>query len=90
MQDSKEISWINDYAADHKANGGDSGVDSIERATTVSDKAAAEADGWLQYRKWISKAPAPRGRRSGIDPSLYTWRGYRNWAEQIKRKWSES
>jgi hypothetical protein len=27
------------------------------------------------------------GRRVGIDPSLYTWKGYRNWSEQVKRNW---
>ena len=43
-----------------------------------------------QYRKWISKAPAPNGRRSGIDPSLYTWKGYRTWTEQVKRNWSDN
>ena len=28
-------------------------------------------------------------RRGGIDPSLYTLIGYRSWAEQVKRNWSE-
>ena len=51
---------------------------------------AAESDGWQQYRRWISKAPAPRGRRMGVDPSIYTWKGYRNWSEQVKRNWSDS
>ena len=58
-----------------------------------SDSAAeqpAEVDRWQQYRRWISKAPAPRGRRTGVDPSLYTWKGYRNWTEQVKRNWSDS
>ena len=31
--------------------------------------------------------PVPRGRRVGIDPALYTWKGYRNWSEQVKRNW---
>lgn len=53
--------------------------------------AAGEAvgeDGWPQYRRWISKAPAPMRRHSGVDPSLYTWKGYRDWAKQVKRNWS--
>lgn len=49
---------------------------------------APDDDGWQQYRRWISKAPAPRRRRTGIDPSLYTWKGYRDWAKQVKRNWS--
>ena len=28
-------------------------------------------------------------RRGGIDPSLYTLKGYRSWARQVKRNWSE-
>ena len=51
---------------------------------------APDADGWQHYRKWISTAPAPRSRRGSVDPALYTWKGYRNWTEQIKRNWSDS
>jgi hypothetical protein len=50
----------------------------------------SDPDGWQQYRKWISTAPAPRTRRSSVDPTLYTWKGYRSWTEQIKRNWSDS
>ena len=85
MQDSKEVSWANDYNAeaneDVSANDGDAGVPPSDQS---------DPDGWQQYRRWISKAPVPRGRRTGVDPSLYTWKGYRNWSEQIKRNWSDS
>jgi hypothetical protein len=23
----------------------------------------------------------------GIDPALYTWKGYRDWSDQVKRNW---
>ena len=55
----------------------------------ANEPAANDADGWQQYRRWISKAPAPRGRRSGIDPSLYSWKGYRDWTDQVRRNWSK-
>lgn len=84
------MSWAHDFATDHKSDSEDTPGSSNERIANVAEKVAAEADGWSQYRKWISKAPAPRGRRTGIDPTLYTWRGYRNWAEQVKRKWSDT
>lgn len=42
-------------------------------------------DGWRQYRRWVSTR-----RRAGIDRSLYTWKGYRTWTEQVKRNWSDS
>ena len=90
MQDSKEMSWVHDYATEHKSDDDEAANGTDDRITDVAKKVATENDGWSQYRKWISKAPAPRGRRSGIDPTLYTWRGYRSWAEQVKRKWTES
>lgn len=55
---------------------------------SVPEEGAPNDDGWQQYRRWISKAPAPRRRRPGLDPSLYTWKGYRDWAKQVKRNWS--
>ena len=85
MQDSKEISWASDYDGDsaNESSATDPGTDK-------SAGHSAEPDGWQQYRKWISKAPAPRKRRTGVDPALYTWKGYRSWTEQIKRNWSDS
>lgn len=85
MQDSKENSWANNFDSE-------SATDSVaeEQVAIVKDDATREADGWQQYRRWISKAPAPRGRRMGVDPSIYTWKGYRSWSEQIKRNWSDS
>ena len=89
MQDSKGIGWASDYSAEHDADGEQQGVVTAEQASATTHN-TPEADGWQQYRKWISTAPAPRGRRSGVDPSLYTWKGYRNWTEQVKRNWSDS
>jgi hypothetical protein len=60
-----------------------------EPARPPSEPAANDADGWQQYRRWVTKAPAPRTRRSGVDPSLYTWKGYRSWSEQVKRQWKD-
>jgi hypothetical protein len=84
MQDSKDTAWTNGYAEtsgdDIAANDRDSGAGGDN----------GDTDGWQQYRRWISKAPAPRGRRTGVDPSLYTWKGYRNWTEQVKRNWQDN
>ena len=83
MADTKTIKWVDDYKEDSSLPA------SSSSNVTPEQPAANDADGWQQYRRWISKAPAPRGRRSGIDPSLYTWKGYRNWTEQVKRDWSD-
>ena len=69
MQDSKDTAWPNDY---NDTSGEDVAVDDRDASNTE------DPDGWQQYRRWISKAPAARGRRTGVDPSLYTWKGYRN------------
>jgi len=83
MADSKTIKWVDEYKDDS------SPTDKPDSKVSPEELAANDADGWQQYRRWISKAPAPRGRRVGIDPSLYTWKGYRNWSEQVKRNWSD-
>jgi hypothetical protein len=84
MQESKEISWAADYDAESQEESQDS-----NGAADEQSKGSSDPDGWQQYRRWISKAPVPRQRRGGIDPSLYTWKGYRNWTEQVKRNWSD-
>lgn len=83
MQDSKDIAWDREY---------DASTDEVsdEAHSTASTANETDPDGWQQYRRWISKAPAPRGRRTGVDPSLYTWKGYRSWSEQVKRNWQDS
>ena len=81
MPDSKRLKWVDDYSTDAEPKG--ESRDSV----TPAQPAANDSDGWEKYRQWVSKAPAPRGRRVGIDPALYTWKGYRNWSEQVKRNW---
>ena len=82
MPDSKHLKWVDDYSTDAAPEN-----EEAEASVTSPAPAANDADGWQQYRQWVTKAPAPRGRRVGIDPALYTWKGYRNWSEQIKRNW---
>ena len=84
MQDSKETAWSTGYGKDVEL---DSGAEQIGDDRMQAE--ANDADGWQQYRRWISKAPAPTRRRGGLDPSLYTWKGYRNWTEQVKRNWND-
>jgi hypothetical protein len=89
MPESKHLNWAEDYASDGdaKTDANSKPAASGQPAANDAQPAANDSDGWDQYRQWISKAPAPRSRRVGIDPSLYTWKGYRNWSEQVKRNW---
>jgi hypothetical protein len=84
MQDSKDTAWARDYSDQSEED-----ISANDRDAGTKNGDAADGDGWQQYRRWISKAPAPRGRRTGVDPSLYTWKGYRTWTEQVKRNWQE-
>ena len=84
MQDSKDTTFADEHATD---GGSETMTGEAETSAGVADK---PTDHWQKYRRWISKAPAPRSRRSGIDPSLYTWKGYRSWSEQVKRNWSDN
>ena len=77
------MAWASNYNTPASEVADEDRNDSLDAANE------ADPDGWQQYRRWISKAPAPRGRRTGLDPSLYTWKGYRNWSEQVKRNWRD-
>ena len=82
MPDNKHLKWVDNFGTEAEPQ------EEAADATLSKDQPAAnDADGWQQYRHWISKAPTPQGRRAGIDPSLYTWKGYRNWTEQVRRNW---
>jgi hypothetical protein len=84
MPDSKNIKWADSFGTDAER-------DAKAKNAKLGNKepAANDADGWQQYRRWISKAPTTRQQRSGIDPSLYSWRGYRDWSDQVKRNWDK-
>jgi hypothetical protein len=83
MPDSKNAKWADDLKEEGAS------AESTDPALSSSEPAANDADGWQQYRRWVTKAPAPRIRRAGLDPSLYTWKGYRSWTEQVKRHWKD-
>lgn len=80
MQESKEARWNGD---DEENSGSEPASPETENDLREGD--AAGIDGWRKYRKWMS-----RRRRGSIDRSLYTWKGYRSWSEQVKRNWSDS
>lgn len=81
MPDNKHMRWDQEF-------GTDAGQDPEKPPLAGDEPAANDADGWQQYRRWISKAPAPKTRRSGIDPALYSWKGYRDWTDQVRRNWA--
>ncbi len=45
--------------------------------------------GWDSYRRWLNRVQQPDKRRTPIDPALYTWKGYRNWSDKVRRDWKQ-
>jgi len=84
VQKSKEINWTRDDNAITQKESEDS-----RRRADLHPNGSSAVDIWQQYHGWNRKAPAPKERRGGIDPSLYTLNGYTSWTEQVKRNWSE-
>ena len=84
MPDNKRLNWAQSFDTEVGMD-----ADTTDATLGHDETAANDADGWQQYRRWISKAPTPRSRRSGIDPSLYSWKGYRDWSDSVKRNWTK-
>ena len=58
-----------------------------QREERRGDKDADNKEGWDAYRKWLSRVSGQSTRRSPLDASVYSWKGYHNWAEKIRQNW---
>jgi len=47
-----------------------------------------DVSGWEAYRRWLTRVQAPEKKRVPLDPGLYTWKGYRNWSDKVRRDWN--
>lgn len=49
---------------------------------------AKDQQGWDAYRKWLTqvgKKATPE--RTPIDHTIYSWKGYQNWADKVRQSW---
>ena len=46
-----------------------------------------EVGSWDAYKNWLTKVQAPDQKRSLPDPALFSFKGYRSWAEKVRRDW---
>jgi len=53
----------------------------------AQDSAPSEQQGWDAYRKWLSRVSMQPTRRAARDVSIYSWRGYNNWADKVRQNW---
>lgn len=69
----------------HDGNGG--GHSSRKPQRVVSDT-SKEQQGWEAYRKWLTHvSKKPNSDRTHADHSIYSWKGYHNWADKVRQSW---
>lgn len=66
---------------------GDQDDESANAGNGRQDAAPTEQQGWDAYRKWLSRVSMQPARRTARDASIYSWRGYNNWADKIRQNW---
>jgi len=93
MSDQKINPFANGRPADYSRGNGNGGSGAGSALSDRRDKGLVAADGkdvggWDAYRRWLTRVQAPDKRRAPLDPGLYTWKGYRNWSEKVRRDWN--
>lgn len=68
------------------ASGFSNGRERREKGLVSAD--GKDVSGWEAYRRWLTRVQAPEKRRAPLDPGLYTWKGYRNWSDKVRRDWA--
>lgn len=53
----------------------------------VTEQSRNKNNSWDTYRRWLTRVQAPSKGRIPLDPGLYTWKGYRNWSDKVRRDW---
>ncbi len=77
----------------HRREGEPGGQGKKAPGTERSDRrapepAASEKQGWEAYRKWLTRVGAkPAADRTPADQSIYSWKGYQNWADKVREAW---
>ena len=76
--------------SDHKPHQFRPALSSKDGANDGESSPGNEQHGWDAYRKWLSRVSTkPTGERAPLDHSIYSWRGYHNWADKIRQGWKD-
>ncbi len=72
-----------------EANRGEkpNGATRTTRSTATSDRRNSEQQGGEAFRRWLSRDNTRPTQRSPLGASIYSWRGYNNWAKKIRQTW---
>ena len=87
MSDSKHNKYASLLAEDNLSQGANgSGAVAMPPRARVKQN-GKDVTSWDAYRNWLTKVQAPEQRRSLPDPALFSFKGYRSWAEKVRRDW---
>jgi len=64
-----------------------SGTTKATSSATTGERRIIEQQGWDAYRKWLFRDEIQPIQRLSFDASIYSWRGYNNWAKKIRQTW---
>ena len=87
MNESKFAQRNTGNTAGEQGGNGDSSLHRHSRELVAKDKPKNNANSWDTYRRWLTRVQAPGKGRIPLDPTLYTWKGYRNWSDKVRRDW---
>ncbi len=59
----------------------------IGRAAMPRRESSRPINGLDAYSNWVSRVQPGTGGRGKLNNALYTWKGYRDWADRIKQNW---
>ncbi len=88
MADQKSQSLSSRYPQLHDDKSGSAHTLTEHRSPGLVAQNGKDVTNWDAYRRWLSRVQLPDKRRTAMDPSLYTWKGYRNWADKVRRDWT--
>lgn len=58
------------------------------RRVRSTKEALNEQKGWEAYRKWLTSVSGKTTpERTPVDRSIYSWKGYHNWADRVRQSW---
>ena len=75
------------FVAEQQLARGANGTNATKPLRRDAQQNGREVTSWDAYRNWLTKVQAPEQKRSLPDPALFSFKGYRSWAEKIRRDW---
>jgi hypothetical protein len=87
MNDTKQNKYTSQLSGEHNSASDSAVAEVPSRPARSGSGKNGEVTSWDAYRNWLTKVQAPEQRRSLPDPALFSFKGYRSWAEKVRRDW---